>query len=174
MTKILTKATFFGGVALLAGCYSMDVATTSSLRQSALSPDDAMPKEHIVVSNYGWYLFNWIPIVCGNATPGRSFPWSFFSNEVTSTLLHDRMMARAAATESDVRDLVFFRDERVIFTIPGTNFPIPIPYVLTYREIQFSGVLTHKTKPQPKNISPSKTVDEMKQLLDKLNPEAGQ
>ncbi len=173
MRKLLTRSILLG-TALFAGCYSMDVATTSSLRTSALSPDDAMPKEHIVVANYGWYLFNWIPLVCGNAKPGSLMPWSFFSNEVSTPLLHDRMMSRAAATDSDVRDLVFFRDETVIFTFPGTNFPIPIPYVLTYREIQFSGVLTHKTRPKPDRDSPSKAVDEMKQLLDKLNPEDAQ
>ena len=174
MRKILTKAMLFAGAALLAGCFSMDVATTRSLRESEISPNDAKPKEHIVVANYGWYLFNWIPLVCGNAKPGRSFPWSFFSDEVTSTLLHDRLLSRAAATESDVKDLVFFRGERMIFSVPGTDIPIPIPYVLTYREIQFSGVLTHRKAPAPKGPSVNKTVDEMNQLLDKLNPEGGQ
>jgi hypothetical protein len=29
----------------------------------------------------------------------------------------------------------------VLFEIPGTDFPIPLPYILTYREIQLSGVL---------------------------------
>ena len=172
--KMASFAFACAGVALLAGCYSMDVATTASLKKSALSPEDGRPMEHIVVANYGWFLFNWIPIVCGNAKPDASFPWRFFSNHVNSALLHDRMMSHAASMNADVKDLVFTRDERVIFNLPGTNIPVPIPYVFCFREIQFSGVLTHRKAPAPKGPSVNKTVDEMNQLLDKLNPEGGQ
>ena len=163
---------FLTGSILFAGCFSMDVATTSSLKASALSPEDGSPMEHIVVSNYGWYLFNWIPLACGNATPGATFPWKFFSNQVTDTILHDRMMAHAAALNANVKDLVFFRDEKVIFDLPGTDFPIPIPYVLCYREIQFSGTLTQRKADVPTDdVKRKKALDEMNQLLDKLNPE---
>ena len=167
----MAKASLLASAVLLAGCYSMDVATTDSLKGSALSSTDGRPIEHVVVSNYGWYLFNWIPITCGNATPGATFPWKFFSNQVTSDLLHDRMMAHAAAKNADVKDLVFFRDEKVFFNVP--NFPIPIPYVLCYREIQFSGVLTERniSSDSPDDAKRQKAVDEMNQLLNKLNPE---
>ena len=163
---------FLTGSILFAGCFSMDVATTSSLKASALSPEDGSPMEHIVVSNYGWYLFNWIPLACGNATPGATFPWKFFSNQVTDTILHDRMMAHAAALNANVKDLVFFRDEKVIFDLPGTDFPLPIPYVLCYREIQFSGTLTQRAAAVPTDETKRrKALDEMNQLLNKLNPE---
>lgn len=168
--KLFAKTLLVAGGVMLSGCFSMEVATTRSLKQSALSPDDATPREHVVVSNYGWFLFNWIPLACGNATPGASFPWKFFSNQVTSELLHDRLMSYAAASEADVKDLVYFRDEKVIFNFPGTNFSIPIPYLLCYQEIQFSGVLTKKSSAM-KNDSEKKTLDEMNQLLDRLNPE---
>ena len=168
----MAKASFFVGVALLAGCYSMDVATTNSLRESAVSSRDGTPMEHAVVSNYGWYLFNKIPIACGNATPGAFFPWKFFSNQVSSDLLHDRLMAHAASKNADVRDLTFFRDEKVIFNLPGTDLPIPIPYVLCFREIQFSGVLMHKKASEPTDeTKKKKAVDEMNQLLNRLNAE---
>ena len=52
------------------------------------------------------------------------------------------MMSYAAATRANVKELASFRDEQVFFTIPGTQFPVPIPYILCFREIQFSGVLT--------------------------------
>jgi hypothetical protein len=159
-------------MAFLAGCFSMDVATTSSLKKSALSPEDGRPMEHIVVANYGWFLFNWIPIACGNARPGASFPWRFFSNHVDSALLHDRMMSHAAAKNADVRDLVFTRDEKVIFDLPSTDIPLPIPYILCFREIQFSGVLTQRATPVPSDeVKKKKAVEEMNQLLDRLNPE---
>ena len=163
---------FFASSILFAGCFSMDIATTSSLKKSALAPEDGNPREHVVVSNYGWYLFNWIPLACGNATPGASFPWKFFSNQVTANLLHDRMMAHAAAQNADVRDLAFFRDEKVIFDLPGTDFPLPIPYVLCYREIQFSGTLTQRKVPEPSDtVKKRKALEEMNQLLNRLNEE---
>ena len=168
----LIKVSFLAGAVLFAGCYSMDVATTSSLKESALSSVDGNPMEHVVVSNYGWYLFNWIPLACGNATPGAFFPWKFFSNQVSSDLLHDRLMAHAASKNADVRDLTFFRDEKVIFDLPGTNFPIPIPYVLCFREIQFSGVLMARKASGPTDDAKKrKAVEEMNQLLNRLNVE---
>ena len=160
------------GAVLLAGCYSMDIAATNSLKTSALSANDARPKEHIVVSNYGWYLFNFIPIACGNSKPDAFFPWSFFSNQVTTELLHDRVMSYAAAQNADVRDLTFFCDKKVIFDLPGTHFPIPIPYLLCFKEVQFSGVLTHRDGGNlPEESKQKKTMEEMNQLLDRLNSE---
>ena len=170
--KRIAKMVFLAGSILFAGCFSMDVATTDSLKKSALTPADGSPKEHVVVSNYGWYLFNCIPLACGNAAPDATFPWKFFSNQVTSGILHDRMMAHAAAHNADIKDLTFFRDEKVIFDLPGTDFPVPIPYVLCYREIQFSGTLTQRKTPVPTDESKrKKALDEMNQLLDKLNPD---
>ena len=172
--KCCIKLVCIAGSLLLAGCFSMDIATTKSLEESAVSLEHGQPIEHVVVSNYGWYLFNWIPLVCGNAKPDAVFPWRFFSNHVTPKMLHDRLMSHAAAKDANVGELVFLRDERVIFDLPGTDVPIPIPYVLTYREIQFSGVLTQKSPPvqvQPAESQQKKTLDEMNQLLNRLNPE---
>ena len=170
--KAIAKSSAALCALLMAGCYSIDVASTASLEKSALSPEDGRPVEHVVVANYGWYLFKFIPIVCGNATPGASFPWRFFSSHVKSELLHDRLMSHAAAHNADVKDLVFTRDENVIFDIPGTDIPLPIPYVFCYREIQFSGVLVHRSAPVPSDEAKrKKALKEMNQLLDKLNPE---
>lgn len=170
--KKVANSLLLAGAALLTGCFSMDIAQTDSLKESALSLNDGKPMEHVVVSNYGWYLFNCIPLACGNASPDAFFPWRLFSNHVTSNILHDRMLTYAASINADVKDLAFFRDERVIFDLPGTNFPIPIPYVLCFREIQFSGTLTERMEKKPsKEGIKKKAVEEMNQLLDKLNPE---
>ncbi len=120
----------------------MDVSTSPALHREGVPAAGGRQPEHVVVSNYGWYLFNRFPIACGNATPGASFPWRFFSNQVSSRLLHERMMSYAAARKANVNDLVFFCDEQVFFNVPGSQFPLPIPYVLCFREVQFSGVLT--------------------------------
>ena len=170
--KRVTRTLLFTAATLLAGCYSMDIATTDALQESALSSKDGRVLEHVVVSNYGWYLFNWIPLACGNATPGAFFPWKFFSGQVKSDLLHDRLMTHAAAQNADVKDLAFIRTEKVCFDLPGTDFPVPIPYILCYREIQFSGVLMQHKDPE---LSPEakqrKAVEEMNQLLNRLSPE---
>ncbi len=146
---------------LLAGCYSMDVASNAALDGTiAQTKDDGVaqvskeqrqspgPVEHVVVSNYGWYLFNYVPLACGNTTPDAWFPWAFFSDRVSSRLLHDRMMSYAASKKANVKELAFFRDEQVFFNIPGTKFTIPVPYLLCFREIQFSGVLM----PRPEEV----------------------
>lgn len=160
------------GFLLLAGCFSMDIATTDALKGSSLSSEDGKVLEHVVVSNYGWYLFNWIPLACGNATPGAFFPWKIFSGQVKPDLLHDRLMMHAAAQNADVKDLSFIRNEKVCFDLPGTNFPVPIPYILCYREIQFSGVLMQHKNPEPSSEAKQrKAVEEMNQLLNKLSPE---
>lgn len=160
--------------ALLAGCYSMDVSSAKSLDKVTIAPGDDKPLEHVVVSNYGWFLFNAFPLVCGNATPGESFPWKFFSNQVSSELLHDRLTAHAAAINADIRDLVFIRDEKVfILNLPGIE--IPIPYLCTYKEMQFSAVLAEKKAPvkkEPLKDVHKESVREMNELLNSLNPEA--
>ena len=155
--RIIHLGRILPALLLLAGCYSMDIASnpvldiTHATDIKAETPAaDRNPRhaEHVVVSNYGWFLFNSIPLACGNANPKSVFPWVFFSDQVSSRLLHDRMMTYAASTRANVKELAFFRDEQVFFTIPGTQFPVPIPYILCFREIQFSGVLT----PRPEEV----------------------
>ena len=34
-----------------------------------------------------------------------------------------------------------FEKDSILFEIPGLDFPLPIPYVFTYREMQLSGVM---------------------------------
>ena len=126
---------------MLGGCYSMDVGTNAVLQKSELVEGVDKPIEHVLISNYGWYLFNCIPLVCGNATPGESFPWKFFTDQVNPILLHDRLMTYANSKNANVKNIVFSRDERVFFDVPGTEIPCPLPFLVCYQEIQLSGVL---------------------------------
>ena len=126
---------------MLGGCYSMDVGTNAVLQKSELVEGVDKPIEHVLISNYGWYLFNCIPLVCGNATRGESFPWKFFTDQVNPILLHDRLMTYANSKDANVKNIVFSRDERVFFDVPGTEIPCPLPFLVCYQEIQLSGVL---------------------------------
>ncbi len=115
-----------------AGCFSVD---------AAYSP--AADSEQVLVSNNGWWLFNFIPICCGNATPEaeRFGPWAFFRDDVTMDKVQRRFMDYARARGARVQDLVYCNYDNVLFSIPFTNIPVPLPYLLCYREIQLSGVL---------------------------------
>lgn len=113
---------------LLAGCFSIDHA------RFVRSND-----EHVLVSNYGWYLFHYIPLVCGNASRDRWLPWVMFRNDVRMDSVQGRFMDYAG--DRKARDLAYTTRETVMLEIPATNFSLPVPYLLTYREIQLSGVL---------------------------------
>ncbi|MGN0855150.1 MAG: hypothetical protein ACI4R9_06490 [Kiritimatiellia bacterium] len=112
----------------LAGCFSLDHGRFVRTNE-----------EHVLVSNYGWYLFDYIPLVCGNANKDRRLPWVMFRDDVQMDKIQYRFMDYAG--ERRARDLAYNTTDSVLLMIPGIGFPLPIPYVLTYREIQLSGVL---------------------------------
>lgn len=116
----------FAACAVLAGCFSLE---TAAIRTSG--------REHVLASNYGWYLFHCIPLACGNASRSPWAPWAFFRDDVTLDKIQTRFMERVGG--GDVQDLSYSTQESVMLQIPGLNFPLPIPYLLTYREVQLSG-----------------------------------
>ncbi|MDO5318439.1 MAG: hypothetical protein Q4G65_07440 [bacterium] len=130
-------------LALTAGCFSMESAPIQSGSAGALRIRAAggEPSEHVVIANNGWYLFNAWPLACGNARENSKFIWRFFSNDVNADILQNRLTRYAARKSCDVEELNVFNDEQVFLSIPGTSFPIPIPYVITFRETQISCVL---------------------------------
>ena len=143
--RLITLSLVVSSMLLLGGCFSMETASNAALRNSGNGTGSDVPIEHVMVSNYGWYLFNCVPLVCGNASPDASWPWKFFSDHVNPILLHDRLMKYASSKTADIKDLVFSHEEEVFFDFPGSDIPFPIPYLVCYREIQFSGVLTRRT-----------------------------
>lgn len=112
------------------GCFTIDRA-----------PLPEKSSDQIVVTNYGWYLFNAIPLACGNASPDRLTPWVFFRNDVTLDKIQRRFIGAADDSPDRLSDLAYKTHNEVMFEIPGLSIPLPIPYILTYREIQLSGVL---------------------------------
>ena len=127
--KIFTTIMALSVTICLTGCFSMDISVT---------PDG---DDHIVVGNYGWYLFDTLPIACGNAAHDRYTPWVLFRNDVTMDKIQYRFMKYRAERGKDSINLNYFNKKNVLFEIPGSQIPVPIPYLLTYREIQLSGVL---------------------------------
>ncbi len=115
----------------LTGCFSIDRAAIPRSN-----------KEHLLVGNYGWYLFHLIPLVCGNASEDAATPWVLFRNDVTLNKIQSRFMKTAQdCGKAKESNLTYITHETVLFEIPGLNLPVPIPYFITYREVQLSGIL---------------------------------
>ena len=99
----------------LSGCLSTEVSTS-----------ETCGKRHIVVSDYGWKLFNCIPL---------------FRSDITMKRVQEAMAEEAAKQGATVSDIVYHNNDTVLFDVPLIGFSIPIPYVVCYKEIQVSGVL---------------------------------
>ncbi len=130
------KIRYFGLLSLvsaalaLTGCFSLDTAT------NRITHD-----RHVLVANYGWYLFDTYPLICGNISPRKISPFAFFRDDVTMDKVQTRFMDFAKKERLTPRDMTYHANEQVMFTIPGLSIAIPLPYIVTYREIQLSGVL---------------------------------
>jgi hypothetical protein len=93
----------------------------------------------VVVRNYGWRLFYFLPVVCGNPNEDDLLPWTFFSNEVTMDNIQGRFAAYAAKRGKSPVHIEYSNYDTVLWAIPQVNIPFPIPYFLCYNEIQLSG-----------------------------------
>ncbi len=127
---MFSKLPLISAILLIAGCFSVDAGSFSRTGE-----------ENVVVSNYGWYLFHVIPVVCGNASHDRWFPFVLLRNDVTMDKVQRRFMDYANSRGKVPTNLVYNNKESVMLEIPGIDFPLPVPYILTFRNIQLSGVL---------------------------------
>lgn len=126
------KTILLVGTFCLGGCFSLETAVS-----------EVTGDTHIMVGNYGWHLFDTFPLMCGNSTPEpeRFGPWAWFRDDVTQQNVQDRFLEEAAKYDGELVDLSYWVRENMLYEIPGLQIPLPIPYILTYREIQLSGVI---------------------------------
>jgi len=108
----------------LAGCFSVETAR--------VRPSNA---EHVVMNNFGWKLFDWIPLFCGDASEDGALGCVFFRDDVTFEKIQARF-AKYANGREIVCPVWTPVDYQVI-----TVFGIPIPYVITYKEYTLSGTI---------------------------------
>ena len=131
-------------IALLAaasGCctrYSMKPEHLVGLRYA---DEDGEILEHYHVHNYGWYLFNTFPIVCGETDRKHQGDVAFFSDQVRTDIMTNIFNDRVRETGSRPACVVTHNMDLVTFEIPGVSFPLILPYIICYREIQMSGLL---------------------------------
>lgn len=160
---------------LLAGCFSFETTPLggSTGRSLKLQSTHGKATEHVVVSNFGWYLFNCWPIVCGNAHENRRTPWVFFRNDVDEDLLQRRLMKYAAARGCNATDVNLFNNAEVLMSIGVGGVSLPVPYLISYRELQYSCSLVAKDAPDenPRESGKrdmKKLNEEMRRLLDTI------
>ena len=125
--------TLLAGLCLLAGtagCFSVDSAVGG-----------VSEEEYVVVRNYGWKAFKFIPLVSGNATEGAWFPWAVLRDDITMDKIQKRFMDHAGKRGKTPVNLKYTDYDTVMFNLPLVQYPLPIPYLLCYREIQLSGTL---------------------------------
>ena len=107
-----------------AGCFSVD---------AAYSP--AADSEQVLVSNNGRWLFNCIPLFCGNGDITGTCPFVMFRDDVTMERVQDRFAAYADGRE--IKSPVYHNTDSVFFDFFGW----PIPYILCYKEVSMSGTM---------------------------------
>lgn len=127
MSKLLSIPIFCVTICLT-GCFSVEVAKEPGGQCT-----------QITASNYGWYLFDFIPLVCGNPNENGILPCTFFQNRVTMDEIQSSLLAKAHNHGDKVENLVWNNNDSVFLTIPLLDTPIPLPYIITYREMQLSG-----------------------------------
>lgn len=113
----------------LGGCFSLETGKLSDGSQQ------------IVSRNYGWYLFDIVPLFCGNAAEDASCGTMFFRNDVQMDKIQSRVLKAAAKKGKTVDELAWTTYDTVMFTVPIFYISFPVPYIITYREKQLSGVM---------------------------------
>ena len=103
------------GTLCLTGCLSTEV-----------SKSEVCGTEHIFVNDFGWKLFNWIPI---------------FRSDITLERVQKEVAAESKKRGKVATDLTVHTYDKVTFDIPFVVITIPIPYIICYHDIQLSGVL---------------------------------
>ena len=177
--KKIFKSLSVGGLLLTAGCFSLETSPLgdASNQSIQLHGDTEQATEHVVVSNFGWYFFNRWPIVCGNAHVDRWTPWRFFRNDVDENVLQRRLIDYASARECNVTDLHIFNNAEVLMSIGVSGVALPLPYVISYRELQYSCSLVRRKSPPADACAADKEdmdtlKEEMRRLLNRI-PDGG-
>ena len=147
----------------LSGCLSIEHSGGKDMKSLTLVGSRGEPRDHVVITNYGYYLFNLIPLACGNKNAQTAWsPCSFFRDDVT---LANAQSILIDAVKSDGCQL-----SELESTVQSTCFFSFIPYIqnslgiLWYREVQLSAVLVKA----PKANTDRRMIDPLTKEADSL------
>ena len=128
-------------IVAVSGCVSIDRCGAERLEGLSINGTDAKPVEHIVVSNFGYYLFNIFPLVSGNANPDRWFPVRFFSDHVKLQKMQSILASEAQKRYGlEMAELTSHYDSSPCFTVSLDPKSL-LGLLFCYREVQVSAVL---------------------------------
>jgi len=120
------------GLALgLAGCMTVETADLPGTERG----------RHVLVRNVGKYLFNCVPMGCGNMSDDPTCRFVMFRDDVTMDKVQHRFLAECGKAGGNVTDVVYHSENDIFLQIPLFSISIPVPYVWTTREIQITGVV---------------------------------
>jgi len=131
----------------LTGCVSVQRSEKVTPAGVGILGTPGTPVEHVHVSNFGYYLFNCIPIFCGNTARDRQGNTIWFSDEVTLAKTQAILIDEARNRNSKLAELQP--------AVKSTCFFSSIPYVgttfgiLWYKEVQMSAVLVRQSTATP-------------------------
>ena len=120
--KILATLALAVGTSCLTGCFTVE---STPIKGGG---------EHVVMRNYGWKFFDWVPLFCGNISE-KSSGTVFFRDDVTYGKIKDRFLKYANGRP--VECPVFDENDEKFISMLGV--PVVVPYLFTYQEITLSG-----------------------------------
>lgn len=108
--------------------------------------------EHYQLQNYGWYLFDTIPLVCGDINPDAKLCLAVFKDHVRTDLLTAEFNRHVRETNTRPVCVATLNTDLVTFEIPGLSIPLIVPYILCYREVQISALLVKDPAPEKGDV----------------------
>ena len=130
--KVLGIAAASAMSLMLCGCFSVKVASSPVLGEDV--------KSHVTVENYGWYLFGFLPLACGNEKLDSWCAFSLFCDEVRPEIAYGKLKDVAARENCEIRDYFMVNDNDVLFNF----FDFNIPWIIVTKEVSISANLVKK------------------------------
>ena len=118
----------------LAGCFSVEVASSPVLGEEV--------ERHLIVDNYGWYLFGYVPLLCGNEKLDSWCPISVFCDEVNPQVAHEKVKGLSEREGCEIGNYHLIYDNEVMFEF--YSIPVPIPWIVVRKEVSISAYLVKK------------------------------
>ena len=167
----LFAAALAAAIAAASGCVSIDRCGAERLEGLSINGTDAKPVEHIVVSNFGYYLFNMFPLVTGNANPDRWIPIRFFSDHVKLQKMQSILATEVQKHHGlELAELTSHYDSSPCFTVSLDPKSL-LGMLFCYREVQLSAVLVEA--PPAKEPGVAQEPEAAKEPEAAAAPEAG-
>lgn len=139
MKQILVLATL---AALLSGCISVERSKRTVFDRLPVEGTPGTPEEHIHVRNYGYYLFNSIPLFCGDASKDGTGNTVFFRDDVTLAKMQNVLLEEVSRKAYSIIELQPKTSSTCFFSV--------VPYVgntlgiFWYKEVQISAVMVKR------------------------------